>query len=375
MTSVQYISLFANQDNGSIISTLGIEGSTTQVLGGDGGVAMIDYKSDPDLIYYYFSSQRATTIFRTAVHKVSGLVIESGIVDPPHDASFVPVTELSPIDQKKFAIGGNVAGRIMLTEDRGDSYTSIVAFPTTQGRITAMSWSSDGRKLYAAANGFVGEVTRCDLAVLAFATCRIPVSVSAQPIAYLASDPIDTNRVVAISASNTFGGSNPNIYESIDGGITWNDITTAGSLIDKAYNGQSVVFVSNGSSSFLLAGTSNGIFVRTEGNWSPLAKGLPTVPIFEMVYSPENDILIIGTLGRGVWFLSNAFNVVSRSGDDIATAGFQQLNTKMSEGVSGKGIIGDSISQSIQNFSHVVPPEDLSDEDLNRKVIVPVPLQ
>lgn len=334
---------------------------------------MIDYKSDPDLIYYYFSAQRARIIFRTTVHKVSGLVIESGIVDPPFDAAFVPVTEMNPIDQKKFAIGGNVDGRIMLTEDRGDSYTSIIAFPTTQGRITAMSWSSDGKFVYAAANGFVGEVTRCDLALLASPTCTIPVNVTSQPIAYLTSDPIDTNRVVAISASNTFGGSNPNIYESTDGGTTWNDITTSGSPIDKAYNGQSVVFVSNGSSSFLLAGTSNGIFVRTEGNWSPLAKGLPTVPIFEMVYSPENDVLIIGTLGRGVWFLSNAFNVVSRSGDDIATDSFQQLNTKTNEGVSGEGIIGDSISQSIQNFSRIVPPEDLSDEDLNRKAIAPVP--
>lgn len=105
--------------------------------------------------------------------------------------------------------------------------------------------------------------------------------------------------------------SNPQVFESVNGGSSWADITGAGSPIDNTYNGQAATFLSQGGNSFLVVGTSAGVYLRLNNEWAALATGLPTVPIFGMTYTSEDDRLVIATLGRGVWFLPGAFNTAN----------------------------------------------------------------
>jgi hypothetical protein len=42
-----------------------------------------------------------------------------------------------------------------------------------------------------------------------------------------------------------------------------------------------------------------------------LATNLPKVPIMDMLYEEKDDRLVLGTLGRGVWYLDRASDVAS----------------------------------------------------------------
>jgi hypothetical protein len=58
-------------------------------------------------------------------------------------------------------------------------------------------------------------------------------------------------------------------------------------------------------------GTSNGVLVPDgSDSWRVLVAGLPTVAVLDMVYDETDDLLVVATLGRGVWFLEGVSEVV-----------------------------------------------------------------
>jgi hypothetical protein len=76
--------------------------------------------------------------------------------------------------------------------------------------------------------------------------------------------------------------------------------------------GGSVVYISNsaGPVNTVAVGTSNGVLVPDGTNsWRVLAAGLPTVAVLDMVYDETDDLLVVATLGRGVWFMEGASEV------------------------------------------------------------------
>jgi hypothetical protein len=55
----------------------------------------------------------------------------------------------------------------------------------------------------------------------------------------------------------------------------------------------------------LFVGTYTGVFGTLSGgrSWRPVANGLPTVPVHDMVIHPRERDLVIGSHGRGIWIL------------------------------------------------------------------------
>ena len=94
-----------------------------------------------------------------------------------------------------------------------------------------------------------------------------------------------------------------NIYYTDDGGTSWNNITNG---YAGAVGLQSIAFVAAGKAGAVLVGGLDGVFESqggTTGAWYQLGADLPNVPVYDMNYDPQDDILVIGTLGRGAWGL------------------------------------------------------------------------
>ncbi len=64
----------------------------------------------------------------------------------------------------------------------------------------------------------------------------------------------------------------------------------------------------------IVAGTNLGVFataVDALGTWVPVATDLPNVPVFDMEWDTQDDVLVAGTLGRGTWVLPNSTQAVA----------------------------------------------------------------
>ena len=140
--------------------------------------------------------------------------------------------------------------------------------------------------------------------------CELVGSVCAK-VRHLAVNPDNSNEVYAATTNDDL--SSPGVFVSTDGGSNWGDITIPGSPVDWAAIGGSVAYINKDTISAVVVGTSNGVYVfdSITMTWTLLAKDLPTVPVMDMLYEATDDRLVLGTLGRGVWYLDEASDVVS----------------------------------------------------------------
>ncbi|HET7129764.1 MAG TPA: hypothetical protein VFJ93_11890 [Gaiellaceae bacterium] len=85
------------------------------------------------------------------------------------------------------------------------------------------------------------------------------------------------------------------VYESPDGGVTWNDITA--NMPDIPVN--DIVVLPDES---LAVATDLGVLWRQAGQtqWTRLGTGLPTTTVMDLSVGPD-DKLYVGTHGRGIW--------------------------------------------------------------------------
>jgi hypothetical protein len=181
------------------------------------------------------------------------------------------------------------------------------------GNIADMAYSFDGMFLYLASDS--RQVSRCNFAVATPCGVRgtIPGSKS---VRRLAVDPANSQNVAAVLTRASFAFTAPAVFYSTNGGSAWNDVSVPGSLVTTAGVGGAVAYVRNGAGpEYLLAvATSNGVLIQDGGigvGWKLLAHGLPKTLMGQMIYDATDDLLIVATMGRGVWFLGKASSVAS----------------------------------------------------------------
>ena len=95
----------------------------------------------------------------------------------------------------------------------------------------------------------------------------------------------------------------PYVVKSTDYGANWTDISA-----DLPEFGPVRVVVEHPRNpNLLFVGTEFGVFVSFNGggNWLPLGRNLPTVPVHDMVIHPRENDLVLGTHGRGFWMLDD----------------------------------------------------------------------
>lgn len=297
--------LFGNQDTGTIAGELGTPYTFQSLATADGGDCMIDFSSDESSNYYYFSTQAAAYLIQNEFNKQSGDYSGYKIVFLPERASFVPVVTMNPSNQAEFVVA-MASGSIAHTKNRGDTLEkfSLDSLGVTDV-ITAMDWSTDGSYLYMGSQS--SKIISCQVPISILNCERFSDVPSSFTLQYMAVDPTNPFNVV-LTTGNDYG-SNFEVWSSQDGGSTWSDITTEGSSVDLTYNGFAITWIYEDiGSSFIVVGTSHGVYLHNESsNWVLLAENLPNVRVYDMIYDKTDDLLIVSTLGRGIWYLENAY--------------------------------------------------------------------
>ncbi|MCX6133768.1 MAG: hypothetical protein NTU47_08150 [Ignavibacteriales bacterium] len=103
----------------------------------------------------------------------------------------------------------------------------------------------------------------------------------------------------------------PYIWKSTNFGKTWVDISKGIPL-----GPINVIREDPRSKDILYVGTDCGVYVTKDGvkTWEALGTGLPMTYVLDLAYHPRENVIIIGTHGRGVWVLdaSSIFKTRSR---------------------------------------------------------------
>ncbi|RMA57762.1 T9SS type A sorting domain-containing protein [Ulvibacter antarcticus] len=112
---------------------------------------------------------------------------------------------------------------------------------------------------------------------------------------------VPNSLTVYASASGYSAGNK--VYKSVDGGVTWTNISTGlPNIIIKK-----VVANRTSTDETLYLGTELGPYFRTNiADWLKMGTGLPNVRVDDLEINYTDNILYIGTFGRGMWGISIA---------------------------------------------------------------------
>ncbi len=95
----------------------------------------------------------------------------------------------------------------------------------------------------------------------------------------------------------------PYVWKSTNYGKTWVDISK-GIPVGPV----NVVREDPKNKDILYVGTDGGVYVTTDGakSWNALGSGLPMTYVLDLVIHPRDNMIVVGTHGRGVWVLDAA---------------------------------------------------------------------
>src|SRR5512140_1445595 len=95
----------------------------------------------------------------------------------------------------------------------------------------------------------------------------------------------------------------PYVCKSTNYGKTWVDISKG-----IPFGPVNVIREDPKNKNILYVGTDGGVYITTDGakSWSALGTGLPMTYVLDLVIHPRDNIIVIGTHGRGVWALDAA---------------------------------------------------------------------
>lgn len=271
------------QDNGSKMHS---PGTWMDVGGGDGMECMID-PVNADIQYH---SSQYGNLFRTFDRWETGRFIKPNAAG---SGEWVTPFVLDPSDPKTIYGGFK---EIWKTTDRGESWTQVSSVNETSKFRTIAVAPSDPNVVYATGPQ---NIYKSSTGGEPFVKLPWSIASNSGSLSYLAiknDDPL----TVWISSSSAF---TPGVFQSIDGGQTWTDITTGIPEIPiycVIQNKQVTDRVD------LYAGTEQGVYYKQgDAEWVRFNDGLPKVIVTELeIYydaDPKQSLLRAATYGRGMW--------------------------------------------------------------------------
>jgi hypothetical protein len=142
---------------------------------------------------------------------------------------------------------------------------------------------------------------------------------------------------------------NGHVWMTLNGGASYQDVT--GNLTTGAnpLTGglQSIAFVPAGSTNLIYVGARDGVYqmqTTSVGVWTRYGAFMPNTPVYSLEYVPSQQLLVAGTLGRGV-FTANALG----GADDITVS----LNQQTVSDDSNAPLGGDMLTGTVTRGSTV----------------------
>ncbi len=281
--------LFAGtQDNGTLRYDGGV--AWTHVDNGDGGTVKIDAQK-PSRVFNVFSA------YRLARSDTGGAPYTFKPIHPP--LGRISTAFLSPFDLNPYRAGEVALGahRVYVSSDAGEKW-SKVDYDFGSNVISALAWTSANDMVIGLSRGQVFLLTRdrdkwtISRIFSPPATCSRFYVASVKPMlngrdVLIAAVTQDCPGLWIVSTESEDKAPMPrNVSYDLAG-----PIYTAG--------------VGNATGD-LVAGTATGVYVlkRDTSTWSPLGKGLPKLPVFDLAIDVAARFVRAGTFGRGVWELA-----------------------------------------------------------------------
>lgn len=251
-----------------------------KVIGGDGMECIIDYSNNNTMYgsLYYGNIRRST----------NGGANWTGITDNiSQQGAWVTPYVQDPNAPSTLYAGFN---DVYKTTNKGNSWTSISNFSSSQPLNALAVAPSNSNYIYASNNYYIYKTTNGGST-----WTDISNGTGSGNITSIEVHPTNPNRLW-ITKSAFYAGNK--VFESTDGGTTWTNIS--GALPNLPAN--TIVYEKN-SPDGLYVGLDVGVFYRDTvlGDWVPFMKNLPNVVVRELqFFYPENKIRA-ATFGRGLW--------------------------------------------------------------------------
>jgi hypothetical protein len=279
---------------------------------GDGGdVAVNDtgFVGDPgfaDRSLRYTSSQNLGDLAIRVYDSANELVFEFSLAPLlPQDLvpQFITPIEVNNLDPERIVVGA--FDDIYESLDFGQTLVPLGVGIRVNGRpnhAIAYGAADDPNVLYVGSEADVfirtgaGALTR---------NAAYPGAGSFSSVADIAVDPGNSRSAIVVDAEH--------VYMTANAGGTWSDLT--GNLLTLNPGViRSVEFMEAGAglgggiiNDAIAVGTDKGVFVAQGpafNEWEPLGEGLPKAPVLRLDYSSADNILLVGTWGRGAWTLN-----------------------------------------------------------------------
>lgn len=289
--AVSNVYMIGTQDNGTHRQISSASSRWVMSFGGDGGDVGID---DTTLgaagSYSYFSGQNLFGFMRIQFNASNIFVLNTTMPQIP-DTQFVTPFEINVVDRNRMLVGG--ANNIYESNSLTTPSPQLVNLgpPGTNRNAIAFGAAGDASAAYVGKDAVVYRRQ-----VNAFvATGTLPAGVNT--ITDVAMDPDDSQRVFAIDDNQ--------VFRSINGGSSWQDVT--GNLPGiSAQDFHTIEYIPDAVGDLVAVGSRSGVFSApvASSTWSRVGSGLPDVLVFDMRYVRATRVLMVGTLGRGVWTTS-----------------------------------------------------------------------
>lgn len=268
------------QDNGTNLKT---GASWTNINGGDGGECFMDPTNNNTIYIQYVSG----AFSRSDDGGATNNGITTGL---PTGFDFYSTWILDPVNSNKLYVGG--IPTLYTSNNKGDIWTPL-GTPNGTGTIKAIAVAPSNTSIIyivkddAISKSINGGTVFNDI------TGTLPVG-SATPV-MLAVSNTDPLKVWVVFSGYS---ANDKVFKSIDGGITWTNISTG--LPNLPIN--TIVYKNGSANDAIYIGADIGIYYMDNATpWLSYFTDLPNVAVRDLEIFYPTSKLRAGTYGRGVW--------------------------------------------------------------------------
>ncbi len=311
--TVSNIIFTGNQDNGTSVQNTSGGTAYTAVSTADGGdVATSVNPANAAQSIRYSSFQNLGSFRKRIMSNTNTLVTQTFPALTPQGGApaiigqFTTPVETNTVNANRIIIGAS--NGIYESTDQGSTVSRVSTLSPNDALSGGHTMICGGRKnsldnaeIIYAADG--STILRRAVAAGALTVVAGYAGGTARGII---TDPEDHDHLFAID--------NNQVFRSIDGGATFTDIT--GDIPAAAKDFRSLEFIRSGAEWAVVVGTLRGVYAARYSavtDWGLVGTGMPTVHVWDMDYDAADNLLVVSTLGRGVWRFSNARDIAQEA--------------------------------------------------------------
>jgi photosystem II stability/assembly factor-like uncharacterized protein len=272
------------------------------IVGGDGGGVAVDARSIAGQSIHYGSPSTFAGALVKRVYDSNGVLLSDTwpapqLLNGPAVSKYSSALEVNAVDPRRLLIGGTATAFYEST-DQAETMRSVSSFYANA--VSRMTYG-----------GYLNGIPNPDLIWVTGQQVPWPGHFSILLRTNAASPPyiISTGGAQALGIvahpgnwQQAYYYTASQVLRTTDAGQTWSSITAN---LSGGPRLRSIEFLPLPSGDALAVGTDDGVYITRLSNgplwWTRLGSSLPRAIAYSLRYDPGDQILAVGTLGRGAW--------------------------------------------------------------------------